>query len=109
MLKFFKLHFLVYKSNINNYGQVLLNNNIILTIKSNLFNKNKISYKFLKLYLINKKIKYTTLIFLLNKSNKNINVKSSYSFLKFLTELSWESGILLKNRKKIKTITFTNN
>jgi len=112
MLKVFQLHFLVYKSNINNYGQISLNKNIILTTQSNLFNKdfviNKISDNLLKLY-INNKVSYNTLIFLTKKSNKRIDYKSDYSFLNFLIELSWESGILSKNKKKIKTITFSNN
>tara|TARA_R110001592_G_scaffold150202_3_gene375984 strand:- start:11141 stop:11485 length:345 start_codon:yes stop_codon:yes gene_type:complete len=114
MQKIIKLNSLLYKSNNFNYGQLLLNKNIILTVRSDLLNKN-IYFKKIKkleklLILYNKKIiSYTTLNFLVKKNNKIINTKSNYSFLKILTELSWESGILIRNKEKINNITFSKN
>jgi hypothetical protein len=102
------LNSLLYKSNTFNYGQLLLNNIVILTIKSDFF-KNKSSslqVKVLKILYNNKIISYTTLIFFLNKTKKIINSKSDFSFLKVLTELGWESGILVKNNKKCKSIIY---
>ena len=102
-----KVNSLLYKSNNFKYGQLLLNKNIILTTRSDLLTKH-ISLKSIKNFekLVNlynnKIISYTTLKFLLNKFNKNLNTSSDYSFLKLLLELSWESGIFLN-----KGMTFT--
>ena len=103
-----KLKSLLHKSNTFNYGQLLLNNVVILTIKSNLFKSKDFLLKveiFEKLYN-NKIISYTTLIFFLNKEKKIVGAKSNFSFLKILTELGGESGILLENKKECKNIIF---
>jgi hypothetical protein len=110
MQKINKLNFLLHKSNNFNYGHLLLNKNIILTLRSDLYQTNTYSIKkFEKLLVLhnNKRISYTSFRFLLNKTSKKITSKSDYSFLKTLTELSWESGILVNNKKRIKSITFT--
>ena len=111
MQKIIKQNSLLYKSNNFNYGQLLVNKNIILTLRSDLLNNNfnltkiKRFEKLLDLY--NKEvISYTTLKFL---TNKKFNIKSDYSFLKVLTELSWESGILIKNNTKINFLNFNKN
>ena len=112
MRKIIKINSLLYKSNNFNYGQLLLNKNIILTIRSDFLNntisstKIKKFEKLLNLYN-NKIISYTTLKFLLNKNNKSISIKSDYSFLNLLTEFSWESGLLINKNKQSKSITFT--
>jgi hypothetical protein len=108
MKKIIKSKFLFYESNTCNYGQLLLNNNVILTVKSDLFN-NKIHLTKLnileKLYN-DKLISYTTLIFILYKNNKVINYKSDLYFLQVLIEFGWESGTLFKNKKKYEKIIF---
>ena len=115
MRKTIKLNFLLRKSNKFNYGQVLIKKKVVLTARSNLFSltnpylSNIKDFKQLLGLYDNNKISYTTLNFLLKKFNKKFNFKSDYSFLKVLTEFSWESGILLKKNKEINSVTFTDN
>jgi len=109
-----KLKPLLYKSNHFNYAQLTLNDDIILSLRSDLFNKDSLhreveSLEKLTLLYNNNIISYNTLRFFIKKRNKVITFKSDYSFLKALVELSWESGILLNNDNKINNITFNTN
>jgi hypothetical protein len=96
-------NYLLYKSNNHNYGQILVNNVVLLTINPILFN-NKIKFiefKTIKKLYNTRIISCITLNFLLNK--KTIKSNSDCFFLQILTELGLESGILYK---KCKNITF---
>jgi hypothetical protein len=109
MQKIIKLNSLLYKSANFSYGHLSSGKNIIITIRSDFSKKKSYSTKIknsekLLILFNDQRISYTTLIFLLNKTSKVINSNSDYSFLKTLTELSWESGILLSENKNI---TFT--
>jgi hypothetical protein len=93
---------LLYKSNKFNYGQILVDNEVLLTNGSNLyigknnsFKEKKEFKKLLGLYNT-KKISYTTLNFLNKKFNDKFDNNKNYSFLNILIELSWESGIFSK-------------
>jgi hypothetical protein len=99
---------LLYKSNTFNYGQLLLNNIVILTVKSEFlsFKKSDLTVRILKKLYNDKRISYTTLSFFFKKTKKLITYKADVSFLKLLTELAWESGLLLEKKIKCKCITF---
>jgi hypothetical protein len=116
MQKINKINSILYKSNKFNYGQLLVNNNVLLSVRSDILqNKFILSNKFIKfnklLNLYNKKIiSYNTFNFLSKKLNlisKKSNFK--YSFLNVLVEFAWESGLLLKDKKKTKKLTFIKN
>ena len=109
-----KLNSLLTKSNKFNYAQLLTNDNVMLTVRSDIGiskelvikNSNEFT-KVIDLYN-NKIIKYSTLLFILNKFNRIDGLKSDYSYLNVLVELGWESGILLDRNKKLKKLSFTN-
>lgn len=97
-----KFNSLLYKSNKFNYGQILINNKVILTNRSDLHiteNLNIREKKILNLY--NKKIiSYSTFKYLLSKIDNNFN-KKNYFFFKIMGELVWESGLLKKSKNII--------
>jgi uncharacterized cysteine cluster protein YcgN (CxxCxxCC family) len=103
MQKIIKSKILFYNSNKFNYGQLLINKNIILTIKSSLLTNYEHDYSyrnktFNKCILLfnNKIISYNSLNLLCAKNYKTIKVKDKYRFSKLLTELIWESGVSLR-------------
>jgi hypothetical protein len=104
-----KINSIVNKSNNFKYARVLINNNIVLSTRSDIkiSNHNKVTEQknlvgALDLYNSNR-IKYSTFLYIQKKFSKLYsNNKSVLSFLTVLTELSWESGLVL-NRELIFT------
>ena len=112
MRKLKNLKSVIYNSNKFKYGQMIVKNDVILTIRSDflshqkiLINKEIYFFNLLNLYNSNN-ISYTTIKFLLKKFNLVNKLESNYSFLNLLTEFSWESGIISNKEREL---TFIKN
>jgi hypothetical protein len=89
------------KTNKFNYVQVAIDNEVRLGARSDikLFAgpcalQNEDSKKVLTLYN-NKKVKYSTLVFIAKKFESSFTNKTESRFLNLLTEFEWESGLIL--------------
>ena len=105
-----KVNSIVTKSNNFNYARVIVDNNIVLSTRSDIkffeyFNNHHQKHEFTKvLSLYNSGvIKYSTVLYVKRKFSKLYNNKQETSFLNILTEFSWESGLVSN-----KGLTFTN-
>jgi len=104
-----KVNSIVTKSNNFNYARVIVDNNIVLSTRSDIkffeyFNNHHQKHEFTKvLSLYNSGvIKYSTVLYVKRKFSKLYNNKQETSFLNILSEFSWESGLVSN-----KGLTFT--